>query len=185
MKTQELTKQFTYDDDVYNVYDAEKVINIGEPAAHCSYPCCRMIDDDEEDGDFSSIYKGKVGVIIKEILADMEGVNGIGWIKRGKDAWNVLEKNCCIGLNLDSLKDIVESKQISIDNGLVYLSVDDLFDQGYLDDEGLTIDEIWDALVNLMEDEAREKTHAELAPCTKREFLTRYLELATEDLIFG
>lgn len=35
----------------------------------------------------------------------------------------------------------------------------------------------WDAIVNLMDDELREQVHAELAPCSNEEFLTRYLEL--------
>ena len=43
----------------------------------------------------------------------------------------------------------------------------------------------WDAIVNAMDDEVREKVHAELAPCTGTEFLNRYLELASEDLIVG
>ena len=38
----------------------------------------------------------------------------------------------------------------------------------------------WDAVVNLMDDETRERVHEELAPCTMREFLARYLELDPE-----
>jgi len=36
-----------------------------------------------------------------------------------------------------------------------------------------------------MDDTIREKVHLELAPCTNQEFLDRYMELATEDLIIG
>lgn len=39
--------------------------------------------------------------------------------------------------------------------------------------------------MNLMEDDAREAVSAELAPCTELEFLTRYLELARDDLVIG
>ena len=67
--------------------------------------------------------------------------------------------------------------QVSIDNGL------HLVPAGYLTDDEL--DEYWDALVEAMDDETREKVHAELAPCSNREFLTRYLELAPCNLIIG
>lgn len=35
----------------------------------------------------------------------------------------------------------------------------------------------WDGVVDLMDDDIREKVHSELAPCTNEEFLRRYLEL--------
>lgn len=44
---------------------------------------------------------------------------------------------------------------------------------------------LWETVVNLMDDETREKVCAELAPCSELEFLTRYLELAREDLVIG
>lgn len=34
-----------------------------------------------------------------------------------------------------------------------------------------------DAIASYMDDDIREKVHAELAPCTNKEFLKRYLEL--------
>lgn len=34
----------------------------------------------------------------------------------------------------------------------------------------------WEAIVNLMNDEIRERVAFELAPCTEEEFLKRYLE---------
>ena len=43
----------------------------------------------------------------------------------------------------------------------------------------------WQTIVNMMDDETRETVHAEMAPCTELEFLTRYLELAQADLIIG
>lgn len=33
----------------------------------------------------------------------------------------------------------------------------------------------WKAIVNLMDDDIRERVHAELAPCTEKEFISRYL----------
>ena len=38
----------------------------------------------------------------------------------------------------------------------------------------------WDYTAQLMDDELREQVHAELAPCTEKEFLTRYMELHLE-----
>lgn len=35
----------------------------------------------------------------------------------------------------------------------------------------------WDAITAYMNDDIREQIHAELAPCTAKEFLDRYLEL--------
>ena len=65
-------------------------------------------------------------------------------------------------------------KRISIDNGSTFITPAEAVK---------SMD--WDAIVNAMDDEVREKVHAELAPCTNTEFLNRYLELASEDLIVG
>lgn len=35
----------------------------------------------------------------------------------------------------------------------------------------------WEAIVNLMNDDIRERVAFELAPCTEEEFLKRYLEI--------
>ena len=35
----------------------------------------------------------------------------------------------------------------------------------------------WDAIVNLMDDNIREKVHFEMAPCAEEAFLQRYLQL--------
>ena len=48
-----------------------------------------------------------------------------------------------------------------------------------------TINNYWELLILAMDDTIREKVHLELAPCTNQEFLDRYMELATEDLIIG
>jgi hypothetical protein len=65
----------------------------------------------------------------------------------------------------------------SVNNGTSYVDLSDLSD----DD----LETLFVPLMNLGEDEAREQTHSELAPCTTREFMTRYLELAKEDLLIG
>ena len=35
----------------------------------------------------------------------------------------------------------------------------------------------WEAIVNLMDEDTRERVAFEIAPCTEEEFLKRYLEL--------
>lgn len=52
-------------------------------------------------------------------------------------------------------------------------------------DKWLAHDGLTDPVVAAMDDAVRERVHAELAPCTPRAFLARYLELATEPLIIG
>ena len=39
------------------------------------------------------------------------------------------------------------------------------------------LDKYWDAIVNMMDDDNRERVAFELAPCTVEAFLERYLEL--------
>lgn len=45
----------------------------------------------------------------------------------------------------------------------------------------------WDSIVNLMDDDMRERVHGEMAPCAEQEFLSRYLEYCPEfeDVIRG
>lgn len=72
----------------------------------------------------------------------------------------------------------MESKMISLDNGHSYTTAADAMAE--IEERGL-----WDALANLMDDDAREQTANELSPCSKEAFLARYLELAPCDLILG
>lgn len=69
-------------------------------------------------------------------------------------------------------------KQISLDNGRSYMTAAEAMPE-------IADRDLWDAVVNVMDDDTREAVHAELAPCTDLEFLTRYLDLASDNLIFG
>lgn len=69
-------------------------------------------------------------------------------------------------------------KMISLDNGHSYMDVVEAMPE-------IVERNMWDTVVNLMDDETREAVHAELAPCTDLEFLTRYLEIALDNLIIG
>lgn len=70
-----------------------------------------------------------------------------------------------------------EECRVSVDNGATLSGVGDLSDEA--------LERSWEALVLAMDDETRERVHAELAPCTDREFLSRYLDIATSDLVIG
>lgn len=72
-------------------------------------------------------------------------------------------------------------KFVSVDNGNMFLDASELAeaDNGYWYDAG------WDILVSFMDEDARNEANYELAPCTNIEFLTRYLELAPDDLVIG
>ena len=59
---------------------------------------------------------------------------------------------------------------ISINNGTTYQTADEISNEA--------IDQHWDEIVNLMDDDIREQVHGELVPCSNRDFLRRYLELA-------
>ena len=64
--------------------------------------------------------------------------------------------------------------RISIDNGVSFVSPEEAI-------AGLP----WETIAHYMDDSTREAVAIELAPCTELEFLTRYLEIADEDLIIG
>lgn len=68
--------------------------------------------------------------------------------------------------------------EISLDNGLTYQGAEEAMPE--ILERGL-----WDVVVSMMDDNARERVHFELAPCTELEFLKRYLEVAREDLVIG
>lgn len=65
-------------------------------------------------------------------------------------------------------------KQISINNGRSFCTPAEALNRLTLAD-----------MIVYMDDDIRERVHAELAPCTDREFLELYLALAAEDLIIG
>ena len=65
-------------------------------------------------------------------------------------------------------------KRISIDNGATYTTPEEALQVFGLED-----------LAEYMEDDAREETHRQLAPCTDADFLRHYLVLAKHDLIIG
>ena len=69
-------------------------------------------------------------------------------------------------------------KLVSINNGKTFESAAEAMPE-------IMARGLWDALVNVMDDDTREEVAAELAPCTEEEFLERYLALAPIDLVIG
>lgn len=74
--------------------------------------------------------------------------------------------------------DLLTEKQISLDNGIHFMTAEEAMPE--IEEKGL-----WDVVAEYMEDDAREEANREIAPCTELEFLKKYLEIATEDLVIG
>ena len=72
---------------------------------------------------------------------------------------------------------MTQKKEISLNNGIKFFNADNLTEKQLNDN--------WDVIISFMDAETRETVNTELAPCSHRSFLRRYLELATEDLIIG
>ena len=67
---------------------------------------------------------------------------------------------------------------ISLDNGSTWMTAAEAMDE-------INERNLWDAIVEMMDDEIREAVHADLAPCTEEEFLAEYLRRADDGLIIG
>lgn len=69
-------------------------------------------------------------------------------------------------------------KYISLDNGHTYQTAEHAMQE--IDDRNL-----WDVVVNAMDDDTREAVAYDLASCSNAEFLAEYLRRAADDLIIG
>ena len=74
----------------------------------------------------------------------------------------------------------IMEKLVSINNGTTYMTAEEAMPE-------IMARGLWNALVNVMDDDTREEVGAELASasCTEKEFLERYLALAPADLVIG
>lgn len=75
---------------------------------------------------------------------------------------------------------VSEPKEVSLDNGRHWLDPQMVLELD--DDEIAELDRLWDALAAVMDDETRETVAADVAPCSKQEFLAEYLRRAPHDL---
>ena len=67
--------------------------------------------------------------------------------------------------------------RISLDNGRTWKTASEAMSE-------INERNLWDSIVNMMDDEIRESVHADCAPCTNEEFLTEYLH-RVDGLIIG
>lgn len=67
---------------------------------------------------------------------------------------------------------------ISLDNGRTWMTADEAMDE-------INERNLWDTIVEMMDDEIREAVHSDIAPCTEEEFLDEYLRRADAGLIIG
>lgn len=74
--------------------------------------------------------------------------------------------------------------RISLDNGHTFLTANEAMEQ-IQESNVWDASHVWDAIVEVMDDEIREKVHRDLAPCSREEFLEAYLKEAKGDIIIG
>lgn len=126
---------------------------------------------------------GSRSAAIREILSDWDALSPID----RRDTGDFYAIHAVAGtdgtVDLETSDDeitlqIKEPAQISLDNGRSWDSADDAIDE--IEERGL-----WDAVVNVMEDDVREELHAAIAPCSDRLFLRSYLLLSGKDLVIG
>lgn len=67
---------------------------------------------------------------------------------------------------------------ISLDNGRTWMTADEAIEE-------INARSLWDAVVDMMDDETREAVHNDIAPCTDAEFLAEYLSRAEDGLVIG
>lgn len=83
----------------------------------------------------------------------------------------------------------MEMKQISLDNGNAFISVDEVGIKRNAIKEAFVIwkdiSVAWEEIAMFMDKDVAEIVHYELAPCTELQFLEEYLRIAKEDLIVG
>ena len=129
-----------------------------------------MMDREDQDWGWGSADLSEAKAMLREAL------------KRNPEAYIVVIDDGSDPVAVDEITadDLNEEgmKYISLDNGNTYLTADEAMQE-------ITDRNLWEQVVELMDDDTREQVHAELAPCTEEEFLTRYLELAPADLIVG
>ena len=68
--------------------------------------------------------------------------------------------------------------QISLNNGRSYMDASEAMTE-------IMANDLWETVVNLMDDGIREAVADDMAPCSEEEFLAEYLKRANDDLVVG
>jgi hypothetical protein len=124
----------------------------------------------------------QTGTFIDEIATIDEGLELIRQYEKAdkaegtyeEDFYEIVDENHCAV----TVQKETTMKEISLDNGHTFLTAEEAMPE--IEEKGL-----WDVVAEYMEDDAREEANREIAPCTELEFLKKYLEAATEDLVIG
>ena len=69
-------------------------------------------------------------------------------------------------------------KKISLNNGVTFTNANEAMKE-------INERNLWDVVVNFMDDDTRERVAYEFGPDTNSEFLEKYLEIAEDDLVIG
>ena len=106
-------------------------------------------------------------------LTPKEKLNRVGWVYEAKD-FDPEEDNP----QGFWVRDLWAPDEISLDNGMTNQSAAQAWPE--IQERGL-----WGAIVEMMDDDIRERVHDRLAPCSEAEFLEAYLKEAKTPLIIG
>lgn len=68
--------------------------------------------------------------------------------------------------------------QISLNNGYTYMDAREAMPE-------IMERNLWEAVVNVMDNDVREAVADDMAPCSKEEFLVEYLKRADTNLVLG
>lgn len=129
------------------------------------YAECMVPADASEDYGYLTL---KNAIMSKGVKADFLYDGQEEFLEPDADA------ECEVYVEMDPVEEPNHMARISIDNGAHFVSV-----------EEAVACTPWPVIVNSMDDDTREAINNKFAPCTKEEFLRRYLESADEDLIIG
>lgn len=141
-----------------------------------------LIDETNGDTFCECLNTSSKAVAVREMVAQWDHLSEHDKKRRRSFYVAYMEANED-GIDYDSMDECVElsipSRDISIDNGAHFREVDDeLMEQ-------IEENNLWDTIVELMDDETRKLVDDSVSPCSDRTFLKTYLLLAHDDLIVG
>lgn len=140
-----------------------------------------LIDETNCDSFGECLNTSSKAVAVREMVSQWDHLSDHDK-KRRKEFYIVLTEGDDICVDSDGIDEVclsIPSRKISIDNGAHFSEVDDeLMEQ-------IEENNLWDTIVEFMDNETRELVHMAFAPCSDRTFLKNYLLLANNDLIIG
>lgn len=139
--------------------------------------CCDSREEAEAEDYLDGIDEG-CSWTLREFLTQECGWDNVEDIEDDDMFYDILHSRLGCG-EVCWLRNLAEqSMQVSLDYGETYMSAEEAMPE-------IVERDLWDDLVLAMDNDVREAVHLELAPCSKEEFLERYLALAPADLVIG